>query len=271
MVVTLTADAKNWLAINAGVNIGLTNCFASSGVSYQDADGFAHTGSTGEVLNAFFVGHMVGKDTAVIIAGMDYTGFKAINGGTDVGFDDVQFAYNNDGNPGTEPTYCAPPANIISTALIVDKTICTEPCTVVATATWTNTGGSPGTFAPGIIIDNGTPQTISQRSLVAGESITQDFTVSGLMIAGSPHTICATPGTHCQSVHTVVTVDICSWITSLGGRISITVFNIMMMVSAYLGQSSLGFTVTVAYIMGAVAYYLNRASSGNSLTGCTFV
>lgn len=45
----------------------------------------------------------------------------------------------------------------------------------------------------------------------------------------------------------------------------------MTLVSAYLGQTNLGFTITVTHIIGAVAYYLNNPSSGNSLTGCSFI
>lgn len=66
-------------------------------------------------------------------------------------------------------------------------------------------------------------------------------------------------------------VDICSWITSKGGWANLAVFDIMALVSTYLGQTSLGFPITVAYIMGTVAYYLGNLSSGNSNTECTFV
>ena len=107
MVVTLTTEAKNWLAINAGVS----NCFAPTGVVYKDADGISHTGATGDIVNAFLVAHMVGLDSAEIIASTNYTVFKTINGGNDIGFDDVNFAYNNDGAVSGTPAYCyvAPP------------------------------------------------------------------------------------------------------------------------------------------------------------------
>ena len=68
----------------------------------------------------------------------------------------------------------------------------------------------------------------------------------------------------------LVQSNICSWITSKGGISSLVAFDIMTLVSAYLLQTNLGFTVTTAHIMGAVAYYLNNLSSGNSLTGCSF-
>lgn len=275
MVVTLTDAAKNWLAINAGTG----ECLAPSGVSYTDAEGALHTGSTGDIVNAFWVANSVGYSTAPIIAGMNYAGFKAINGGVDITIGtsdplvidgDVKWAYANDGSPIGESLYCAPPANIISTALTLDKSICAEPCTVGATITWTNTGALPGTFSPGVIVDSGTPTEMSPESLAAGATVSHTFSIAGLTVAGSPHNICASPGTHCQSVYTVVTVDICNWIISRGGWAALTVFDIMQMVAAYLGQISLGFTITVGYIMGAVAYYLNNRLSGNNLTGCTF-
>ena len=62
---------------------------------------------------------------------------------------------------------------------------------------------------------------------------------------------------------------ICPWITSKGWS-NLATFDIMTLVSAYLGQTNLGFTVTAAHIMGGVAYYLGNLSSGNSLTGCPF-
>ena len=67
----------------------------------------------------------------------------------------------------------------------------------------------------------------------------------------------------------VAAMDICAWITSKGGWTNLAIFDIMTLVSAYLGQTNLGFTVTIAYIQGAIAYYLGRLSSGNSSTGCT--
>lgn len=99
----ITTALKDWLAINAGI----ANCYSPSGISYTDPDGIARVGSTGEVLNAFVVAHLVGKDTAVIIAGINYTQLKVINEGNDLVIDDVAFAYNNDGDPVGEPLYCA--------------------------------------------------------------------------------------------------------------------------------------------------------------------
>ncbi len=93
---------KNWLAQNAGSS----NCFASSGIAYRDPDGVGHTGGTGDVLNAFYVAHLVGLDTAIIIASTNYNGIKATNGNADIILADVTWAYNNDGAPAGEPRYC---------------------------------------------------------------------------------------------------------------------------------------------------------------------
>ncbi len=73
------------------------------------------------------------------------------------------------------------------------------------------------------------------------------------------------------TMNLTVANTICSWIESKGGWTNIAVFDIMTLVSAYLGQTNIGFTVTISHIMGAIAYYLNNVPSGNSLTGCTFV
>ena len=276
MEVTLTTAVKNWLAINAGVS----NCFSPTGVVYQLPDEVTpRTGSTGDVVNALYTGHLLGFSDVAIVAGMDYNGIKALNGGADLTMGsnipgvydgDVKWVYANDGATSDIPAYCAPPANIISTDLVLDKTICSAPCTVTATATWTNTGVSPGTFAPGITVDNGTPQTASPQTLISGGTVTQPFSITGLAVAVSPHNICTTPGTHCQSVYTVATIDVCSWIISLGGWNRLRVYDIMQMVLAYLGNISVGYTVTTLHIMGAVAYYLGMPANGDSLTGCVF-
>jgi hypothetical protein len=85
---TLRTNGLDWLAQNAGSG----NCFASSGISYRDADGVLHTGGTKDVVNAFLVANMVGNQTATIIAGTNYNGFKAINDGVDLAITDVHEA-----------------------------------------------------------------------------------------------------------------------------------------------------------------------------------
>lgn len=263
-MVTLTTRAKNWLAINAGVN----NCFSPGGVTYTDPDGVVRTESTSQVLNAFWTAHQVGKDTVIIIAGTDYIGFTTINGQVDIDLTDIDWAFNNDGHGGL-PQYCAPPAHIISTELIVNSACSPDPCSVDAAITWTNDGALPGSFSPGVVVD-GVLTTLSSEPLAAGAFVSHGFTISGLTIAENPHLICASPGPHCQSVTVFQVVDICNWITSIGGWTAITAYHIMTLVRGYLGQISLGYTVTMAHINGAIAYYLGIKDSGNMFTGCMF-
>lgn len=99
---TLRTSGLDWLAQNAGSG----NCFTSSGVSYRDADGVLHTGGTKDVVNAFLVANMVGKQSATIIAGTNYTGFKSINGGVDLAIPDVSEAADRQADGGTYPKYC---------------------------------------------------------------------------------------------------------------------------------------------------------------------
>ena len=102
---TLRTNGLDWLAQNAGSG----NCFASSGISYRDADGVSHTGGTKDVVNAFVVANMVGKTAATIIAGTSYSGFKAINDGVDLAIGDVAEAADREVDGGTYPRYCVVP------------------------------------------------------------------------------------------------------------------------------------------------------------------
>lgn len=99
---TLRPNGLDWLAQNAGSG----NCFTPVGVSYRDADGVSHTGGTKDVVNAFVVANMVGKTSATIIAGTNYTGFKAINDGVDLAISDVAEAADREADGGTYPRYC---------------------------------------------------------------------------------------------------------------------------------------------------------------------
>ncbi len=117
---TLTKEGKDWLATYAGSN----GCFQPSGISYKDADGVSHTGSTGDVANALYVAHLVGKDDVEIVAGKSYSDFWSANGGNDLTLDDVGWVYGNDGDPG-EPQYC-----------ITATTTPTVSPTVTPTPTW---------------------------------------------------------------------------------------------------------------------------------------
>ncbi len=99
---TLNTELKNWLAQNAGSS----NCYVSSGIPYKDPDNISRTGGTGDVLNSFYVAHLLGKDTLTIISGTNYTALKTINGNSDIALDDVKWVYDNDGTPTGEAQYC---------------------------------------------------------------------------------------------------------------------------------------------------------------------
>ncbi len=271
MVVTLTTNSKNWLAINAGVG----NCFSPVGVAYTDPDGIPRIESTNRVVNAFYVAHQVGKDTAKIVADTDYIGFVAINNNVDIDMDDIAWAANNDGHGGL-PQYCAPPAHFIPTELLVNNACAPDPCTVDATITWMNDGALTGSIVPGVVVD-GALTTIPSVLLAAGASTTHTFTIEGLTIVPiNPHTVCTSGQSGgvpplCQNVTVFTTLDICNWIISVGGWTQITAYHIMLLVDAYLGLINLGFTVRMQDILGAIAYYLDFLSSGNAFTGCEFL
>lgn len=91
---TLNDNCKNWLADNAGTN----HCYAQTGIAYTDPDGIERTGGTGDVANAFYVAHLIGKDTVIIIADTNYSQLKIINESVDLDLDDVRWVYNNDGH-----------------------------------------------------------------------------------------------------------------------------------------------------------------------------
>lgn len=275
-MVTLTTRSKNWLAINAGID----NCFAPAGVAYTDPDGFPHVESTDRVVNAFYVAHQLGLETAKIIANTDYIGFTAINNNVDIDMEDIDWAYNSSNHqppevPSTLPQYCAPPAHMVPTELLVNSACAPDPCTVDATITWMNDGALPGSLIPGVVVDSGPPTTIPSEILFAGATATHTFTISGLTIAGNPHTVCTygqslgVPAL-CQNVTVFTTLDICNWILSVGGWTAVRAYHIMLLVDAYLLHISLGYTVRMQDINGAIAYYLGFLDSGNMFTGCVF-
>lgn len=204
MVVTLTTAAKNWLAINAGID----NCFSPTGISYKDPEGVSHTGSTGDVVNAFRAGFMVDLTTAKIIADMDYVGIKALNGGVDLTMGtstpgvidgDVKWAYANDGTTSGIPAYCVAPASIVSTTLTLSTTSCTEPCNVTGSVSWINNGGITGTLNPAILINGASTSLGSAENIDPGQTITHGFSLPPDLPALT-YEVCASPGTHCQTV-----------------------------------------------------------------------
>ena len=79
----------NWLSRYAGID----DCFAQEGINYNDPDGIARIGSTADVLNAFFVAHLIGKDDVIIISNTNYSQLKNINKNQDINLDDVGTVY----------------------------------------------------------------------------------------------------------------------------------------------------------------------------------
>lgn len=204
MVVTLTTAVKDWLAINAGIG----NCFSHTGISYQDPEGVSHIGSTGDVVNAFRAAFMVDLTTAKIIADMDYVGLKYLNGGVDLTMGtntpgvidgDVKWAYANDGTTPGISAYCVAPANIVSTALTLSTTSCTEPCNVTGSVSWTNNGGITGTLDPAILINGVSTSLGSPEPINPGQTIIHGFSLPPDLLA-STYEVCASPGIHCQTV-----------------------------------------------------------------------
>lgn len=80
----------NWLSRHAGIE----DCFSNTGINYNDPDGIPRTGSTADVLNAFFVAHLIGKDTSIIISNTDYSQLKIVNKNQDINLDDVGYVYS---------------------------------------------------------------------------------------------------------------------------------------------------------------------------------
>ena len=88
------------------------------------------------------------------------------------------------------------PANIVATSISATPSNipCTGGiCTFDVSVTWTNTGGTDGSFVPNITIDGIPADPIYPPEILAGNntSITHGFIVSGL--SGGDHTICPNP------------------------------------------------------------------------------
>jgi len=64
-------------------------------------------------------------------------------------------------------------------------------------------------------------------------------------------------------------VDICSWITGLGGWEAITSMHVLDLLKARLGIIDLGFTVTSVHRLGVLNYRLDDSVNGDYWTGCT--
>lgn len=83
------------------------------------------------------------------------------------------------------------PADITATLMALDQTSCAAPCSVTATITWTNNGGSSGMFIPGVTVDGGVPLTVVARTVAAGATTIVSFSITGL--AAGSHSICPSP------------------------------------------------------------------------------
>ena len=109
---TLNTAVKNFLAQNAGSG----NCFATSGVSYKDADGISRTGSTTSVLSMYYTASQIGKTNAIIVGGYSYSALKSLNGGIDITLTDVTWINSNmsycatSTTPSPQPTTTPTPA-----------------------------------------------------------------------------------------------------------------------------------------------------------------
>jgi Bacterial Ig-like domain (group 2)/PEGA domain len=86
------------------------------------------------------------------------------------------------------------PADIVATdiTLTPDTTACIASCGMTVDVTWTNNGGTVGTFVPNITINgNEIDPVYSPESLAGLSSVTRSFIVSNLLSGN--HTICAYP------------------------------------------------------------------------------
>lgn len=168
---SLTTATKDWLAQNAGSG----GCFAASGIAYNDPDGIARTGGTGDVLNAFVVANLVGSGaSAVIIAATTYDWLKANkNGNADITINDVTWAYGNDGAPAGEIAYCT--AVVTPTPTPVPGTPTPTPSPV----------GPAGTFVF-VTAPTGIPTvTLSLTALVMRQALDYHFEMNDIVITNT--------------------------------------------------------------------------------------
>jgi hypothetical protein len=101
------------------------------------------------------------------------------------------------GQTANVPTTLLTPASIVAQGItITPSNPCIEgTCSVAVSTTWINNGQSSGSFVPNIAIDSTpiTPIYGSQSIGANGGTVTKAFTVTGLTVAGSPHSICPIP------------------------------------------------------------------------------
>jgi hypothetical protein len=84
-----------------------------------------------------------------------------------------------------------PPANITATNMVLSKTLCTPPCNADVTITWTNNGGTPGSFEPAVVVNGVRTGLGSNKNVPAGGTDTETFNLIGLTVAD--YTICPDP------------------------------------------------------------------------------
>jgi hypothetical protein len=102
------------------------------------------------------------------------------------------------------------PADIISTTLTVNTNQCYSPCTITGSVTWTNNGDVAGTFNPSIIVNNSNTINLGNNVSIGpnnSDTITRTFSLPNY--PSDIYTICASPGTHCQTVN--ITTCIQDW------------------------------------------------------------
>ncbi len=98
----LPKDAKDWLARNAGKN----NCFVSSGVTFYDELGNAHTGGTGNVLSELKVLGETGNRDAPCVNGKSYNDFISETSVTTITYDAIGWVLEHDSPSDPEGQYC---------------------------------------------------------------------------------------------------------------------------------------------------------------------
>ena len=118
-------------------------------------------------------------------------------------------------------------------------------------------------------VPNTTPNTSHIFSHIFDEAVGSYIIKTDVVDNCTP--VALTDESTCPVNIVLAAADICIWIIDLGGWESITAFDIMTLVSAYSGNTDVGFVVTAAHIMGCVAYYgASSPTNGNNLTGCEF-
>lgn len=89
-----------------------------------------------------------------------------------------------------------PPSVLTAETITISAPTCVAPCGVSVTVTWHNvSSGNLTNQTLGITVDGITPTggIVTGVDILAGKTVTYNFTVAGLTVTGSPHTICPVP------------------------------------------------------------------------------